>query len=86
MHGDNDQMLAWHMLQQIAHKLQLPVAEPSGIASVAGRIRLATSIVDIVEYDEGRLAVLEGIVARTKDTFPSLAGIVIRWATGLPRG
>ena len=77
VHGDNDQMVMRYMLQEVAHELQLGVAEFARIAAVAGRVRMAAGIVDIVEHDEGRIAVLEGIVARAKDAFPGLAGMSI---------
>ena len=81
VHRHDDQMLARHMLQKVAHKLQLRVAEFSGIAAVAA-IPPAASIVNVVEQDEGRLAVLEGIVAWTKEALPRFARVMI--AGGVP--
>ena len=73
VHGQNDELLRRHIGQDVAHELQLLLADPAAVAPAVGHAGVVAEVVDVIEQDERRARVLKCVVARPEHALPGLA-------------
>ena len=76
METDHHQAVAWHVGQDVANEAQLAFSKVATVFAEAVRFgRISAEVIDVVQQDEGRPTVLEGVPTGAEDPLEGFGGV-----------
>src|ERR1700722_4082056 len=76
VHHHDDERVVRRMREHVAHELELArIESPLVLAPSPNLMRIVPKIVDVIEHEEKRLPVEEGVIGRAKHALEGLAAI-----------